>query len=1270
MNKVNIKKALSPAYRKHKPLRKEVNSFIMELQECLDTIKLIDEKNESEEHLKEPIKIFLKNTFYKDNLINTKDKIDLAIYLGKKADSNVGVLIEAKKPSNKSEFLSNSNLNKKALHELLLYYLRERVDGNNNNIKHLIATNGYEWFLFKAEDFYKYFYKNIALIKEYKDFRDGLKDTSKNELFYDEIAKKYISEVESSLPFVYIDFRNTRLDKLSDTKLNTFYKIFSDVNLLGHTFGNDSNQLNRTFYNELLHIIGLEEKKENGKKIIKRKPLKDRDYASILENAIFVLEERNYSNDEEVLFNAGLELSITWINRILFLKLLESQLLNFHKNVGDYKFLNIKFINGFDSLNNLFFSALAKKPEDRHVRLKEKYKNIPYLNSSLFDRTNLEKDTFEISALKDDELEVFSKTVLEDQNNKRLEGNLDTLDYLFRFLDAYDFAVDGDEGIQDGVRRKSLINASVLGLIFEKINGYKEGSFYTPGYITGFMCREAIERALVQKFRSEENQDIGSFEELKAYCSKFFKPTDTIRFNQIFNSLKICDPAVGSGHFLVSALNELIFIKYELGILQDDQGIPLKCEIQVENDELYILDSEANIFEYNPLSTESLKIQKSLFDEKLLLIENCLFGVDINPNSVKICRLRLWIELLKSAYYTPEGVLQTLPNIDINIKQGNSLISRFSLDDDLQMAFKKKEIQYNFSDYKKAVNDYKNSNSKDQKSEVLQIINEVKNNFTSNLDNEFIEKFQKARGKYTNEEERIRNLRKFGQKIKKSEKDNLRKLKENAEKAYLEKEEIINNEVFNNAFEWRFEFPEVLDESGKFVGFDLIIGNPPYMRIQEIAKTQIIEKSFYESNYTVARASYDLANLFFELAMRISNDQSNGSFIFPHKFLNSASTECFREYLLQGKFVDKITHFGANMIFGEADTYTCIMNFSSSKNDGFNIYKAKFKDNYAERMWDSSNYEFINYKQLNELSILYGTNQWIMPETPLGIELFKKLYRNTEKIEDVFEKIFQGIATGKDSLYILQGETNGEYIEGNFKDSEFLRLEKGIMKPFVKGKVVHRYASLPSNSFIFFPYTISDKGKATVMKEDFIQENFPNAYKWLKGIESEHRKKDSRSTDDEYWYRYARNQGISNVEQKKLSSMEICSSFPNVTINRDYYHPTTVYSWVKKESVQESYEYLLAIANSKIMWWFLMVTGDTLQGDARRLKTNYLNPFPMPFKPSQNIQLSIENLVKSIMHSKKNQLDQEAKLLEKDLEKMVYELYDLNSEEIKIIESV
>lgn len=1062
MNKINTRKALNPAFRKHKPLRKEVTNFTTQLEICLNAIKVSDENGESEEHIKSHFTTFFNNTFYKNNYINTKERIDLAIYVDEKPNSNVGVIIEAKKPSNKAEFLRTDNLNRKALQELLLYYLRERLDNENNNIKHLIATNGYEWYLFKSKDFYNFFYKNSALIKEYKSFRDGLKDTTKNELFYNEIAKKYIAEVEQELPFVHLDFTGVTFSTLKDNHLNTLYKIFSDVHLLGHSFGNDSNQLNKTFYNELLHIIGLEEVKDKGKKLISRKSLKDRDYASLLENTIFQLEDRDYlsniksiPNGVDKSFNAGLELCLTWVNRILFLKLLESQLLTYHQKDEKYKFLNAKFINGFDDLNDLFFSALAKQEDERHPKYRDKYKDIPYLNSSLFERNTLETEAFEISALNNDEIEIYSGTVLKDANGKKRKGKLTTLEYLFLFLDAYDFATDGSEGIEDNQETKSLINASVLGLIFEKINGYKEGSFYTPAYITMYMCKETIRRAVVQKFKETENDQIQTFNDVKAYCNNFFKKEDKQRFNSIINSIKICDPAVGSGHFLVSALNELIVIKNDLRVLIDAKGDVLHCDIEIVNDELYILDDNGSLFEYNPESKESTRIQHTLFHEKQTLIENCLFGVDINPNSVKICRLRLWIELLKNAYYTPQNRLQTLPNIDINIKCGNSLISRFNLEDNLKDAFKGKEVNYSFLDYKNAVAEYKETNSKDRKREVLQIIDEVKNNFKSTLDNTFLSKYQKAQGNLINEQERHKNLLAFGEKLSKADKDNLKNLKAKAEKTYLEKEEIVNNKIYENAFEWRFEFPEVLNDEGTYIGFDVIIGNPPYLSTKDISLKQ---KQFFKDTFSTAIGQFDLYGIFIENSYYILKDDGLLSFITSSTFINNKDFKVFRKFLLEKTEINTILNLGET-VFDEASLDVAVIEFKKKNNISNKIKIGRDRINFDKKDYtfleqeyfinEENNYEFkINCSKI-DFEIINKINEKNIPlskilKLPRGIEIGS----NSDKINSnsALEKIIFGKSIQKYKILFSENYIDFEKDKSVFKDLEIYKQPKLLIQ--------------------------------------------------------------------------------------------------------------------------------------------------------------------------------------------------------------------------------
>jgi len=1204
MNRIKTRKALNLEYRKYKPKRSEVNSFRTELKACLVSIKEAEEaKKIGEEFIKQPINKFLSNTFYKNHLINTKDRIDLAIYKGKDVKSDVGVILELKQPSNKSEYLTETSLNKKALQELLWYYLNERIDCNNNSIKHLIATNGYTWFLFKSEDFYNYFYKNKSLIKEYKSFKEGLKDSSKTELFYKEIASKYIAEVEDKLPFVYLDFTKKSLESYSDPELNTLFKVFSDVNILGKPFGNDSNELKKEFYLELLHIIGLKEFKEKGKKLIYRKKKDERNYASLLENAIFTLEDKDYLknvkrfNDDKA-FNAGLALCLTWINRILFLKLLESQLLAYHSKAKEYKFLNNEFIRGFDDLNDLFFSALAKKHEDRHPKFKDRYKYIPYLNSSLFEKNDLETETFDISALNDDKLDVFKGTVLKEPNGKRLKGKLSTLDYLFKFLDAFDFAADGSEEITDDENIKALISASVLGKIFEKLNGYKEGSFYTPSHITMYMCRETIRKAVTQKFKENENEQIGTYQDLVSYCHDFFKHEDRKRLNDVFRKLKICDPAVGSGHFLVSALNEIIVIKQELGLLIDAKGKRLSdYDIEIVNDELYITDEKGFLIEYKPDSNESTRVQHTLFHEKRDIIENSLFGVDINPNSVKICRLRLWVELLKNAYYTNDGFLQTLPNIDINIKCGNSLISRFGLNDDLSKSFK--GIDYNFKDYQQAVRQYKESQSKEEKNNVLAIIKEVKNNFKSTFDSNAISNRQKIVGKYESEKIKQDNLVSlYNEKITKEEKNKLKELKVAAEKALEKEKEILNNIMYRNAFEWRFEFPEVLNDKGEYLGFDAVIGNPPYIGIQEIPWDS---RRYYETVYKTAVGRFDLYTLFTERAMQIKLPEACFTYIVPGKFLNNKQFVVARKIVCEnhGVTVVKID----DKVFEDAQVDSVII-------ENYPSVKAKYKA-----------YK-ITMKEMKLLS-----------ETPISNILSDKdiIFRLEidQKTDDLIAKIEADTFTVKEIADVKDG-----IVAGTIKDLLYLdrKINNDCYKLFF-GKHLSRYAILDTPLWVNYQPEI-------MMKEEVKRKNGKRAGLWM------------------------RDEKIFNREKilSRFVAKEIIATYDN----EDRYYEHTLHSTHITDKRFKT-KYLLGLYNSRLFKFYYRKTNS--QGGSLFPQVRIASVNKLPIKlATDSYQKQIEKLVDQILSLKAQEISKDTFGLEKQIDELVYKVYGINKNEIKLIE--
>jgi adenine-specific DNA-methyltransferase len=1017
------KKALNKAFLKVKPNRTEIQNFKASL------IQLLDRTNdtESEEFHKNLVIDFLKKTYYDPNhFINTKGRNDLVIHNGAESNSPVGVIIEAKKPTNKSEMVTTEKLNTKAFQELVLYYLRERITHKNLEVKHLIITNINEWFIFEATTFDRLFAQNKSLVRQFNDFEGGRLADNRTDFFYKQIAEPFIAEITTAVEFAYFNLQDYQKplrndDKSDDNKLIALFKLLSPENLLKLPFTNDSNSLDKRFYSELLHIIGLTETKEGSKKIIERNKEGERNTGSILEGAIIQLDSLDkisrlerpgqFGNSHpERLFNVALELTITWLNRILFLKLLEAQLITYHKGDKSYSFLNLDKIKNYDDLNSLFFQVLAKKSDDRNPDVKALFEKVPYLNSSLFEPSDIEHATLFISNLKDDKpIPIISSTVLKNDQGKKRTGELSTLEYLFEFLNAYDFSSEGSEEIQED--NKSLINASVLGLIFEKINGYKDGSFFTPGFITMYMCRETIRKAVVQKFNETKNWECKDLFEL------YDKIEDRIEANEIVNSIKICDPAVGSGHFLVSALNEMIAVKNDLKILQDREGKRLKeYQVEVVNDELIITDEEGELFEYNPSSKESQRIQETLFHEKQTIIENCLFGVDINPNSVKICRLRLWIELLKNAYYKNTTELETLPNIDINIKCGNSLVSRFAIDADLKQALKKSK--WTIDSYRIAVDTYRNAESKEQKREMERLIADIKSDFKSeiSLNDPKVKKLRKLSGdlfQMTNQQQ----LFDMSKKEKAVWNKTATKLTEETKKLEAEIEEIKANKIFENAFEWRFEFPEVLNNDGDFVGFDAVIGNPPY-GVKLIDR----EKNYLRNRFTATSGEIEIYTFFIELAMA-DLLKSNGifSYITTNTIYYLDKFSQIRKKAFLGNRIISLLEL-EKQVFADAPDIVPAIYVLQKKSTNKNVIRL-YKSTETNRVYDLVEFEGFKVNCIEQNKFETKTDFVFSLSTNEAKENLLKRISQFDPIKKSF-KVVYGIKTG-DNERFLSKEVNG-----------------------------------------------------------------------------------------------------------------------------------------------------------------------------------------------------------------------------------------------------
>ncbi len=1124
-NELHPSQAVNKAYLKQPIGENEIVRFNEAMQKMLKNVNA----NESEEHNKNLVMEFLTNAFYKNtNAINTKGKTDAAIYASPDSiNSNILVLIEAKGPG-RPDMAKRTELNCKALHELILYYVREEEYLHNTEVKHLIITNCYEWFVFDKTCFYRLFLANKKFTKKVID-ADRENTT---EYVYEQVIRKKVEEVKHKLKYTYFNLADYK-EKLNDDTLITsrkfisIYKLLSPTHLLKLPFQNDHNVLNRAFYNELLYIMGVEEVTEDKVKKIKRLKSKRQPY-SLVEQAISHLDGYDLYREQE-LFDAALGLVLNWMNRLLFLKLLESQLLAFNKGAIS-KFLTSSLIPDYDILNDLFMKVLAVPADCRDDEFRETFKDVPYLNSSLFEKSDLERKYFPVSGIRLGSMEVMAQTAVKDGNGKRIKGSLPTLDYLFRFLDAFDFGIEklsGDSQLRQ--ESKTIINASVLGKIFEKINGYKDGSFFTPGYITEYICRKTLRRAVVNRFNEVKGWTCADFLDL---CDQV--ETDRrsrIEANQIVNSLRICDPAVGSGHFLVSALNEMIAIKSEMGILQDHRENPKRIGeyITVENDELVITNEDGDIFTYDYSDPLSQRVQETLFEEKRTIIENCLFGVDLNPKSVEICQLRMWIELLKNAYYyydeqAGKRVLQTLPNIDINIKCGNSILSRLPLNSEIQEVLASTNVT--IKKYKQDVASYKHTANKETKALLKADIGIIKAHLKEGLG-----KNTPTYKKWLSIAKELNDMRLkssfFGD--AKNKKGKYAKQLAELEREEAKLKHVVDyfrdSKSFANAFEWRCEIPELLDDKGAFLGFDVILGNPPYISLEKLSEDVKAYAKMYRTDedgheevsvYSTLESRGDIYSLFVERGLHLLKKDGLLAYILPNKWMKVGYGKPLRELFLEQNLTEVID-FGDNQIFADATTYTCIIRMTKAKSEGKIL--SSFVHNVNPKTLSEDIEERKEVFQTKELT----NGIWIISSRD-DFERAEAYKENMGTLESMVGKeSYRGLLTGLSKAFNVSIETANRLIAEHESATDILR-------PFMQGRGMDPFGKPDTASYLLFipkgftmkafglnPEDKNDRKKMPAEEKawEWFKSSFPSVAHWLLQYKDEASK---RSDKGDYWW--------------------------------------------------------------------------------------------------------------------------------------------------------
>lgn len=615
-------------------------------------------------------------------------------------------------------------------------------------------------------------------------------------------------------------------------------------------------------------------------------------------------------------------------------------------------------------------------------------------------------------------------------------------------LAAYNFVSEVDVNILGHIFENSLseieeMQAELEGHVIDKAKSKrkKDGVFYTPRYITNYIVQNTVGKLCFDKKSELQINEEDYFTDKKRKANEKKALLEKLKdYRTWLLSLTICDPACGSGAFLNAALDFLI-----------------KEHALVDEMDAKIIGRDAMVFP-NVENT---------------ILENNLFGVDINEESIEIAKLSLWLRTAKPG--------RKLNSLNDNIKCGNSLIS------DPEVGGEK-------------------------------------------------------------------------------------------------------------AFDWATEFPKVFEKGG----FDVVIGNPPYVRLQGLKEGYSEETRFYAENYVSATANYDIYALFLEKAYYLINNKGVVSWILPHKFLIADFGEGIRSFFAEKRAVSNIVHFGSEMVFADASTYTCIINYGKQPNTTLRFKRIKPLDLKEISEWDEISYENLS-----------GNNWDLQGETVFN--LIEKLKKQPFTIETVFDKIFQGIATSLDDIYVFEGIDNGDYISiFNSKYDYRCDIERGLLKPMKKGNEVSRYVNLEKRYYVIFPYII-DGEKPIPMTTEYIQSNFPKGFEYLKRFEKELKGRERGKMDlEEGWFLYIYPKSLSLFQYPKIMTQEISLGCNMTFDDGTFYHNTKVYSFVKKKSITVSDKSYLAILNSKVMWFFLKNTGTEFRGGYFCFKTNYLKPFPLP----------------------------------------------------------
>lgn len=735
-----------------------------------------------------------------------------------------------------------------------------------------------------------------------------------------------------------------------------------------------------------------------------------------------------------------------------------------------------------DVLEYLFFNTLNEKREGdiADARLGENIK-IPYLNGGLFEKDSIDKLDID-----------FPYSYFKE---------------LMDFFAMYNFTIDENDPDDSEVG----IDPEMLGHIFENLleDNKDKGAFYTPKEIVQYMCRQSVIQYL--KTHESDEQYAEPIEQLinnGIVLPVLQTKSVASRFMQLLKDVKVCDPAIGSGAFPMGILYVLYHAIHHLQSHAEPHG--------------------------NFDSTQT----------KRDIIQNNIFGVDIEQGAVDIARLRFWLALVVDAEEP-----QPLPNLDYKIVCGNSILHRFPLETSIEKVF----IEYNknrlvtdqmsLDKYKEKVYEFTNTSDHKKKDEFRNTIEKIKNAFRTQLSDWEKTKRRKLR-------EQIRDLEMplmFGKRTKEEE-ENLKRLKKTLSQAEKEKNDIENNKIYEDSFEWRFEFPALLNNKGNFIGFDIIIGNPPFG-----AKLSSDEKKIYKEYYSdVHMRTPETYCYFISLAFRLANTNGIVSYIVPNNMFFQNENEKTRSLLLFNHRLIRAINLGDNT-FENADVPTCIFIASSKRQENYEVeYSDYRKYNIRDIEWDK-NYESI------PIELIKTVPAYVLGLSSVNIRIINEIKQYGVLIDSIAKEMASGISTGGDKIFRVSTETAKE-----------LNLEKDILHRILVGAEIDSYQINDKNNLIIYT------------TKDINIDNYDNIYNYLlpHQIKLSGKRETVKGTLPWWCLHWPRYKEL--FEEPKIIMRQTSDSIRCVYDDSSFYVLDSILVF-KKNTDQYCYKYIATVLNSTLI---------------------------------------------------------------------------------------